>query len=98
MNQKTNQLVDQLLPKTSKLVKDPVSYTQGNHDDLVRAVDGLDTFTKNWCMDCEETTRMNEPMFRCNQCEFATEAGYCLIKQFAKKHSIVHAPIGSMVH
>ena len=32
-----------------------VSFTSGNADNTTEAVHGLDIFTKNWCMNCEET-------------------------------------------
>ena len=47
-----------------------ISFTSGNSDDITKAVGGLDTFTKNWCMNCEETDTRNEPMFRCEECNF----------------------------
>ena len=38
-------------------------YTIGNEDNITEAVHGLDYFTKNWCMNCAETTKLNEPIF-----------------------------------
>lgn len=32
----------------------------GNKDNLTEAVHGLDIFTKNWCMNCEETEKQND--------------------------------------
>ena len=53
-----------------------------NSDDITKAVGGLDTFTKNWCMNCEETDTRNEPIFRCEECNFKGELGVCKIKEF----------------
>ena len=53
----------------------------GNHDNLTEAVHGLDIFTKNWCMNCEETEKQNDPIFRCKE---------CLIKTFALEHKNEH--------
>lgn len=56
-------------------------YTRGNADDIFEAVHGLDIFTKNWCMNCEETNKGNLT-FRCNECNFKGELGICKIKEF----------------
>ena len=45
------------------------------------AIDALDIFTKNYCLDCEQSK--DEPVFRCNECEFAYN-GHCLLKRQAK--------------
>lgn len=57
-----------------------------NKDDLTEAVQGLDIFTKNWCMNCEETEKKGDLVFNCSKCEFVTKEGGCLVKQFAAKH------------
>lgn len=62
------------------------NFTEGNSDDVAKAVSGLDIFTKNWCMNCQETNQHKEPIFRCSECEFQCENGECLIKVFADKH------------
>ena len=61
-------------------------YTRGNKDDLTSAVRGLDIFAKNWCMNCEETEKKNDLVFNCQKCEFSTDNGGCLVKEFAYKH------------
>jgi hypothetical protein len=61
-------------------------YTAGNADDITKAVYGLDTFTKNWCMNCKKTKKRNEPFFRCKKCEFRTTDGSCLVKAFVNSH------------
>ena len=72
-------------------------YTMGNDDNLKKAVEGLDTFTKNWCMNCKETEEANEPMFRCKECNFETEDGLCLIKKFVQeKNGEIPSYFGSM--
>ena len=62
----------------------------GNKDDLTESVHGLDIFTKNWCMNCEETEKQNDLIFRCNECQFAEKDGHCLIKKFAVEHKNEH--------
>lgn len=63
-----------------------ISFTSGNSDNTTEAVHGLDIFTKNWCMNCEETEKQEDLVFRCNECEFKTVDGKCLVKMFANKH------------
>lgn len=73
------------------------NYTVGNSDNVTKAVEGLDTFTKNWCMNCEETNKQNDLVFRCKSCEFQSEEK-CLIKMFANnhKHDFPMSRFGSM--
>lgn len=73
-------------------------YTIGNKDDITEAVHGLDVFMKNWCMNCEETSKKNEPIFRCLECPFNTSPD-CTIKKFAagKEHSYPMNQFGSMI-
>lgn len=67
-----------------EIIENP--YTKGNTDNIEKAVGALDTFTKNWCMNCEETEKRDDLVFRCNECEFRGEEGKCLIKMFANNH------------
>lgn len=55
---------------------------KGCKDDKHAAIDGLNTFTRNWCMDVSATERRGDLVFRCKKCDFSIE-GKCLIKQFA---------------
>lgn len=57
-------------------------YIKGCKDDTHSAIDGLNSFTKNWCMDVKLTERRGDLVFRCKKCDFSIE-GKCLIKQFA---------------
>lgn len=63
-----------------------VSFTSGNSDNTTEAVHGLDIFTKNQCMNCAETGAQREPIFRCKDCEFQTDAGMRRVKMFASSH------------
>jgi ribosomal protein L44E len=67
----------------------------GNKDDIERAVFGLDTFTKNWCMNCKETEKQNDLVFRCKECEFQAEDEKCLVKMFAHRHKHNY-PMGNL--
>ena len=44
-----------------------------NSDNIEKAVQGLDQFTKNWCMNCKETDKTNDLVFRCKECIFEEE-------------------------
>lgn len=73
-----------------------MNYIGENRDDLTKAVYGLDVFTKNWCMNCKETKKQDDLVFRCGECKFSTEKGHCLIKEFAYEHKKKHKyPLGS---
>lgn len=60
-------------------------YTEGNADNIDKAIEGLDQFTKNWCMNVEETEK-GVLTFRCKECEFEDSLGICRIKEFAFNH------------
>ena len=73
-------------------------FTSGNADNITKAVEGLDQFTKNWCMNCEETEKQRDLVFRCSNCEFQSDDRECLIKVFANhhKHDYPMKDFGSM--
>lgn len=56
------------------------NFTNGNSDDITKAVEGLDIFTKNYCMNCQKTEQSNDLVFRCSECVFKDKSGKCLIK------------------
>ncbi|WP_303834706.1 hypothetical protein [Ruminococcus flavefaciens] len=57
-------------------------YVEACKDDLHAAIDGLNAFTKNWCMNVKLTEKREDLSFRCDKCIFSIE-GNCLIKKFA---------------
>lgn len=66
--------------------KDKIRVT-GNSDDIHAAIDGLNQFTKNWCINVKQTTESNDLVFRCDECPFSAEyGGRCLINSFAYDH------------
>lgn len=69
-----------------------------NKDDITEAVHGLDIFTKNWCLNCEETFEKKDLTFRCEDCTFNLNADVCAIKKFAytHKHNYPMQDFGSM--
>lgn len=62
-------------------------YTEGNTDDINRAIEGLTQFCHSWCMDCEKTKALDKPIFRCKECNFQNALGYCAIKVFVNEHA-----------
>ena len=74
------------------------NFTSKNADNITKAVKGLDQFTKNWCMNCEETEKQRDLVFRCSGCEFQTDDRECLIKVFVNhhKHDYQMKDFGSM--
>ena len=43
------------------------NYIKENKDNITEAVYGLDIFTKNWCMNCAETDKQNDLVFKCKE-------------------------------
>ena len=58
------------------------NYNNRNRGDIQAAIDGLNHFMKNWCMNVKETEERNELVFRCCECPFSC-GSMCLIKSFA---------------
>ena len=57
-----------------------------NKDDVNRAIDGLQDFMFNYCMNVAETERQNDLVFRCKGCKFK-KGSICLVKEFAIEHN-----------
>lgn len=71
-------------------------FTKDNADDIEKAVQGLDQFTKNYCMNVEETEKQNDLVFRCSECNFVSESGSCLVKKFVLEKYGDYPNFGSM--
>lgn len=69
--------------KTSRTYKTPL--TKGNYDNIWVAVDSLNKFMHNYCMDSAKTVYKNSVQLRCDQCEFNSDKG-CLLKIFKDNH------------
>lgn len=54
---------------------------------LHEAIDGLNSFTKQWCIKNRSIKLSQYPEFRCNRCIFRAYNDNCLIKVFAYQHS-----------
>ena len=50
------------------------------------AVDGLIKFRHAFCYDREDSEKTDDLTFRCSDCQFKNEDGYCSIKLFIKEH------------
>ncbi len=70
-----------------------IVYTVGNQDNIDKAVEGLNQFTKNWCMNCKETDSRNELIFRCKECNFKGELGVCKIKNLLLIKQVIYLSI-----
>lgn len=67
------------------------SYTIGNEDNLEKALEGLGQFCHSWCMNCAETEKQDDLVFRCKQCDFQNENGSCQIKIFIHNYACKNA-------
>ena len=45
-------------------------FTIGNKDDINSAIEGLGRFCHSFCMNCEETEKANDLVFRCKECPY----------------------------
>lgn len=71
-------------------------FIRGNKDDVKKAVKCLAEFTHNWCMNCEETEKQKDLVFRCKECTFHKDDGYCLLKIFKCEHDPEYKDFGCM--
>lgn len=62
-----------------------LNYCTNNKDDLKEAINHLNGFTHNFCMNCTATAERHEPTFNCKECQFKTDKGFCLVKLFVKE-------------
>lgn len=61
-------------------------FTTGNKDDINSAIEGLAQFCHSFCMNCEETEKQNDLVFRCKECLFEREDEKCSVKVFLNKY------------
>ena len=63
------------------------NFTIENKDDINSAIDGLGQFCHSFCMNCEETEKTNDLVFRCEECPFEDkETRKCRVKIFLNKY------------
>ena len=63
------------------------NFTIENKDDINSAIDGLGQFCHSFCMNCEETEKTNDLVFRCKECPFEDkETRKCHVKIFLNKY------------
>ena len=72
------------------------AYIRGNKDDIKKAVECLDEFTHNFCMDTIKTVEQNDLVFRCAECTFQAKEGGCLLKKFKNKFLPEYKNFGCM--
>lgn len=56
-----------------------------NDTDIRNAVNALIFFRNSFCLNTEETNKINEPIFRCDECSFKNNK--CAVKQFLLKYA-----------
>ena len=61
------------------------NYFNSNEDNIEEAINHLNGFTHNFCMNCAATAQKHEPTFNCKECQFKTDNGLCLVKLFVTK-------------
>lgn len=62
-------------------------YPQNNKDNIGAAIDGISQFCHSYCMNCEETEKQNDLVFRCKECPFVEqESKICRVKVFLNKY------------
>lgn len=60
---------------------------RNNKDDINAAIDGLSQFCHSFCMNCAETERQDDLIFRCKECSFLEEGtNICSVKVFLNKY------------
>ncbi len=72
-------------------------YSNRITNDEHKAVEILDRFTKEFCIDANVK---DDLVFRCNECPFQhdteTVKGLCMVKQFKRKFAPAYKDFGSM--
>lgn len=63
-----------------------IDYVRHNKDDINAAIDGLGQFCHSFCMNCEETQKKNDLVFRCKECPFKEEDETCKVKVFLNRY------------
>ena len=61
--------------------------TYQNKDDLNGAIDGLAKFCHSFCINCEETEKQDDLVFRCKECPFERDDKKCSVKVFLYKYA-----------
>lgn len=63
-------------------------FTMDNSDDINRAIEGLSIFCHSFCMNCAETEKKNDLVFRCKECPFLEkDTDRCFVKVFLSKYA-----------
>lgn len=71
-------------------------YSNRLKNDFHKAVDALDLFTKEFCMDVDMMNTEHDLFFMCEQCPFEAENKDCLVKIFKKKFCPDYQNFGCM--
>ena len=71
-------------------------YTNRCKNDFHKAVEALDLFTKEFCMDVDRMNAEEDLFFMCKKCPFETVNKDCLVKKFKSQFCPDYKNFGSM--
>lgn len=71
-------------------------YVEEDAQDIYKSVMLLDLFAKTFCRYKNDYERFGDLKFRCDECPFSDEEGYCAVKRFKKQYAPEYADFGSM--
>ena len=71
-------------------------YSNRCKNDFRKAVEALDLFMKEFCMDVDRMNAENDLFFMCNKCPFEAENKDCLVKKFKSQFCPEYKNFGSM--
>ena len=70
-------------------------YSNRLKNDFHKAVEALDLFTKEFCMDVDRMNKENDLFFMCDKCPFS-DGGLCLVKTFKHDFAPDYKDFGAM--
>lgn len=71
-------------------------YEEMDRAEIQKSVHLLDLFTKTFCRYRNDYERFDDLKFRCDECPFSLENGYCLVKSFKNTYYPDYKGFGSM--
>lgn len=71
-------------------------YSNRLKNDFHKAVEALDLFTKEFCMDVDKMNKENDLFFMCKKCPFEQPNETCLAKKFKNEFAPDYKDFGAM--
>ena len=72
------------------------NYEEIDREEIRKSVHLLDLFAKTFCRYRDDYERFDDLKFRCEECPFSLENGYCQVKIFKNKHYPDYKDFGAM--